>query len=98
MAEDEKTEGTAEQKLMFMAEMEMLGKVRNAIMQAVMQKQTPTASNLGRQTIDNLDACQLFLGQLGYYMSNVDEATERAVEEAVKQGKIVNFPGSGKEG
>lgn len=69
---------------------------KKGVIEAVMAKNTPTSQNIGRQCLDHLDAAALFMQQLGMYLSSIDQAAEKAVDNAVKTGTVVTSPAAEK--
>ena len=76
--------------MIFGEELAALNGVRDSVLKAVQANATPTAQNIGRQTLDNLDAAALFLQNLGMYSQFCDEQ----VEKKVKAGDVEVVSGS----
>lgn len=68
----------------FKDELDALRGVQQSILEKVMANQTPTAQNIGRQTLDHLDAAALFLQSMAMYLV----MSEKAVEAKLASGDL----------
>ena len=77
MVDEKKDDGMLD--LFFADELKAMSSIRQKVFEYVNENGTPTAANIGRQTLDHLDAAALFLQNLEMYVKMAEQQIEDGV-------------------